>query len=113
MLIDSCRLGLEQRSGQVVKGDELLIHRLAGGVGTLQVEYARRPIEERVGDSRPGCVGSVVSGYAAGERKTERSRCRGRMAIREGARADGGGWEEGAMREGMAMRAMASPQARE
>ena len=89
-----------------------VLRRPADGVGTLQVEYARRLIEGRVGGRRPGCVGSGYQDMRpARERNLERTDCtryRGRMAIREGARADGG-WEEGARREGMGM---ASSQAR-
>jgi len=35
-----------------------VLRRPGGGVGILQVEYAGRLIEERVGGRGPGCVGS-------------------------------------------------------
>jgi hypothetical protein len=82
-----------------------------GGVGVLQLSYAGRLIEERVGGRRPGCVGSECQDMRPVEREEDCTRCRGRMAIREGARADGG-WEEGARREGMTYMGMASSQAK-
>jgi hypothetical protein len=55
-------------------------------------------------------VGSGCQDMRPVKREEDCTRCRGRMAIREGARAVGG-WEEGARREGMGM-GMASSQAK-